>query len=400
MKIAFIVGVFPTLSETFILNQITGLIDLGHDIEIFTYRCNFNEEIHPDIFKYNLKNKVYDFNIPSKRIIRIIKAGYLIITNFSRSPVKIIKSLNIFKYGKAALSLNLFYVVISFLDKNYDIIYCHFGSIGNLAVCLKQIGIKGKIVTMFHGADIRLGIIKGKNYYKKLFEFSDCILAISKYNYKNLIRFGANPKKIIFHPVGIDTNKFNNYSSRKPKKIVILTVARLVEEKGLSYGLKSIKLLLDKNPRLRIKYKIIGDGPLEKCLKQIVKDLNLNNVVNFLGAGDQKSVIRQMEMSSIFLLPSIAEALPVVLMEAQAMRLPVITTDVGGISEVIINNKSGFIVPARDIKAMAEKLKYLIDHQKIWSQMGECGRKFVEERYDINKLNLRLISIFQNVLGN
>lgn len=402
MKIAFIVGEFPSLSETFILNQITGLLDLGHDVGIFAQKGNFNGKIHSDVLNYNLKNRVHYFNIPSQRIIRILKAIFLIITNFHRNPIKIIRALNIVKYEKYALSLNLLYATISFLNKDFDIIYCHFGPIGNLGVCLKQIGFKGKMVTMFHGADIRLGIIKGKNYYKKLFEVGDCFLAISEYNYKNLVRFGANPKKIILHPVGIDIKKFKNELNnivKENKELKILTVARLVKEKGIIYGIKSIKLLLERNPRLNIKYRIIGDGPLKKNLEEIVKDFNLNDVVDFLGAIEQKDVIKEMEKSNIFLLPSIAEALPVVLMEAQAMKLPVITTKVGGIPEVVSDKKSGYLVPAGNVKEMSRKVEYLVEHPEIWSKMGSCGRKLVEEHYDINKLNSRLIKIFQNLIA-
>lgn len=398
MKIAFLVGEFPTISETFILNQITGLIDLGHDVEIFANEGNFNGKKHADVLSYNLRNRVHYFNVPAQRIKRIVKATSLIITNFHKSPTKILKSLNIFKYGKQALSLNLLYAVINFLDKDFDIIYCHFGPIGNLGVCLKQIGIKGKVVTMFHGADIRLGIEKGGSYYKKLFEDGDCFLAISRYNYKNLVRFGADPKKIISHPVGIDTNIFASSPTKELKETIILTVARLVEDKGLNYGLKAIKLLKEKNPGLKFKYRIVGDGPLKNSLKEIVKYLSLNNIVDFLGALEQKKVTKEMKKSHIFFLPSIAEALPVVLMEAQSMRLPVVATQIGGIPEAIVDNKSGYLVPARDIKTMAEKMEYLIKNRRVRIEFGEYGRKFVKEHFNITRLNLRLTNIFRNLL--
>lgn len=401
MKIAFIVAEFPTLSETFILNQITGLIDLGHDVEIFAQKGNFNGKIHPDVLNYNLRNRVHYFNVPPHRIKRMIKAIFLIIANFYRSPIKILKSLNIFRYGKQALSLNLLYATISFLNKDFDIIYCHFGSIGNMGTCLKQMGFGDRLVTMFYGADIRFGIIKGGSYYRKLFEVGDCFLAISEYNYKNLVRFGADPKKIILHPVGIDIEKFDNRSynvARKQKKVIILTVARIVVEKGLSYGIEAIKLLLEKKPRLDIEYRIIGDGPLKKKLEKMVKDFKLNDVVIFLGSAEQKDIIKEMKKSKIFLLPSIAEALPVVLMEAQAMKLPVIATKVGGIPEVVVDGKSGFLVPERDIKAMAEKIEYLVKNKKIWRKMGKYGRRFVKKHYNIDKLNKNLINIFKNLL--
>lgn len=400
MKIAFIVGEFPTLSETFILNQITGLIDLGHDVQIFVQKGNFNGKTHPDVLIYNLKKRTHYFNIPSNRVIRIIKAIYLIITNFYKSPSKILESLNIFKYGTNALSLNLLYITLSFLDKNFDIIFCHFGPIGNIGACLKQIGITGKLITIFHGDDIRLGIIKGKNYYKKLFEVGDCFLAISKYNYKNLIHFGADSKKIIFHSVGIDVKKFSKQllnPIKKGSKIRIITVARLVEEKGLEYGIKAIRVLLNNNPKINLEYGIIGEGPLEIPLKKLVRKLVLTNIIHFLGPMTQEEIIKEMEKSNIFLLPSIAEALPVVLMEAQAMKLPVITTNVGGIPEVIVDGKSGFLVPANDIKTMAKKIEYLIKNPEIRFKMGRYGQRY-SKKFNIYNLNKKLINIFCNLL--
>lgn len=399
MKIAFIVGEFPSLSETFILNQITGLIDLEHDVEIFAQGGNFSGKLHKDVTLYNLQNITHYFNIPSSRIIRIIKASYLIITNFHRSPSKILESLNIFKYGKYALSLNLLYMTLSFLDENFDIIFCHFGPIGNIGACLKQIGVRGKLVTMFHGADIRLGIIKGKNYYKKLFEVGDCFLAISEYNYRNLVHFGANPEKIIYHSVGIDVKKFSRQQPAFVKNnstIKIITVARLIEEKGLEYGIQVIKKLQKNNPEINLEYLIIGEGPLEVSLKE----LGLNKIIYFLGSMAQEQVIQEMKKAQIFFLPSIAEALPVVLMEAQVVGLPIVATKIGGISEVIVDGKSGFLVPAKDIKAMVEKMEFLIKNHKIRLEMGIYGRKFVEEHYDINKLNSRLVKIFQNLITN
>src|SRR3972149_7758407 len=403
MKVAFIVSGFPILSQTFILNQITGLLDLGHDVQIFA-RINPNEpKIHPDVDKYHLIERThYMPQIPKNLIKRRLKAIYLIITNFHKSPLKILKSLNIPKYRKDTLSL--IYTLIPFLDKKCDIIQCHFGPCGNLGSYLIQMGAQGKLVTMFHGYDVRLGIKKGENIYSQLFKVGDCFLAISDYNYKNLVRFGVNPEKIILHTVGIDVNKFSyRYQSTADKStntIKIITVARLVEEKGLKYGIQAISKLLKRNPELNLEYHIVGEGELEGDLRKLVKELSLEEVVCFIEPMDQEEIIGKMQQAHIFILPSIAEALPVVLMEAQAVGLPVVATSVGGVSQVIIDGKSGFLVPERDVDALAEKIEYLIEHPELWPEMGRCGRKFIEERYDIQKLNQRLVKIYKALLTN
>ena len=87
MKIAFIVGGFPTLSETFILNQITGLLDLGYDVEIFAQTNPKEKKVHSDIERYHLMERVHYFIMPSNKIKRILKAIYLIIKNLDRKSV-------------------------------------------------------------------------------------------------------------------------------------------------------------------------------------------------------------------------------------------------------------------------------------------------------------------------
>ena len=84
MKIAFIVSGFPTLSETFIINQITGLIDLGHDVEIFAEYNPNDKKIHPDVYKFKLMDRVHYFNIPRNKIFRLLKAIYLFVFNFHK----------------------------------------------------------------------------------------------------------------------------------------------------------------------------------------------------------------------------------------------------------------------------------------------------------------------------
>lgn len=87
------------------------------------------------------------------------------------------------------------------------------------------------------------------------------------------------------------------------------------------------------------------------------------------------------------------------LQEAQAMGLPVLSTLHNGIPDGVLDGESGFLVPERDENALAEKLSYLVENPSVWSDMGRAGRAHVEKNYDINKLNDRLIEIYQQVLN-
>ena len=405
MKIAFIVGGFPTLSETFILNQITGLLDMGYDVEIFAQFNPQERKVHADIEKYQLMRRVHYFNIPHNKIKRILKAIFLIIKNFHKAPLKILKSLNVFRYGKTALSLRLLYTLIPFLDKKFDIIHCHFGPNGIIGAYLKEIGISGKLITTFHGYDMSTFIVNnGNNVYEKLFLNGNLFLPISDYWKRKLIRLGCDEKKIIVHRMGIDLKKFK-FSERikQPgEPIKILTIGRLVEKKGHEYAIRAIAKVVKKYRN--IEYLIAGDGPLRNKLEGLVQELGIEKHVKFLGAIEQNEVLKLYQQAHIFVLPSITasngdqEGIPVVLMEAQATGLPVISTYHTGIPEVIVEGKSGFLVPEKDVDALAERLEYLIEHPEIWPEMGRYGRKFVEEKYDIKKLNQKLVEIYQKLI--
>lgn len=404
MKIAFIVDEFPNLSETFILNQITGLIDLGHEVEIFSGARPEEGIQHPEIKEYNLTEHTFYHNeAPPNIFPRIVKALFLGVCYIFIHPVSVIRSLNIFKYGRDALSLYLFYKVILFMKEGrFDIIQCHFGPNGNLGATLKEIGIQGKIVTMFHGYDIRRGIKLGAHIYDKLFRLGDCFLAISEYTAKCLYEFGVDRKKIIHHSVGIDPDKFSLKTktplSDPSEPAIILTVARLKEEKGLPYAIKAIKELKQRNPQSHIEYQIVGDGFLRDTLNSMAKSLKMEKYVKFFGAQSHRTIIDLLEKAHIFLLPSNVEVLPVVLMEAQASGLPVVATSVGAVSEIVDNGKSGFLVPRKDVGKMVEKLEYLIENPKIGAAMGKEGREKIESLFDIKKLNRRLVEIYKSII--
>jgi colanic acid/amylovoran biosynthesis glycosyltransferase len=216
----------------------------------------------------------------------------------------------------------------------------------------------------------------------------------------------VNEEKIYVHRMGIDLEKFQFQERmlQPGEPLKILTVGRLNEKKGHEYAIKGVAKLIKKKKNLI--YTIAGDGPLGDKLANLVLDLGIDGNVKFLGPVDQKEVLKLYRESHIFLLTSVTakngdqEGIPVVLMEAQAMGLPIISTYHSGIPELVENGKSGFLVPEKDSIKLAEKLIYLAEKPELWSGMGTYGRKIVEEKYDIKKLNRKLVDIFHTVLKN
>jgi colanic acid/amylovoran biosynthesis glycosyltransferase len=405
MNIAFVVEQFPALSETFILNQVTGLVDLGHDVQVFACTDPADGQAHPDVGKYDLAKRTHYFSAPSSKAMRLVQALSIVVQSRNVPAGKAVRSLNVFKYGREAVSLRLFYALAAVLRSScpFDILHCHFGPNGNLGARLRRLGIGRKLVTTFHGYDTRLGIEKGSYIYRDVLEVGDCFLAPTNYNYDSLLQFGAPPRKVVRHPNGIDVHQFRYRKPREPQgkgETRLISVARLSEEKGIHFAVRAVRHLLDRRPELALRYDIVGGGHAAARLLELVTDLGLEAVVHFLGPGTQEQVIESLARSDVFVLPSIEESFGVALLEAQAVGLPVIATRVGGTWEAIAEGRSGYLVPPCDPSALAECIQFLADHPGSWTEMGACGRSFVEQNYDVKILNQRLEEIYQRLLSN
>jgi colanic acid/amylovoran biosynthesis glycosyltransferase len=408
MKIAFIVDRFPAITETFILNQITGLMKRGHQVDIYAHYLDHTELLHSDIEKYNLLKDVrYTGEIPDNYIVRIFIALNWIVRNFHKNPMAILQTLNLVKYGRLAASLRFLYFAMRFIDTpKYDIIHCQFGMHGIEGMKLREAGIiQGKLITSFRGYDISWYLQRfGKDVYRKLFLQGDFFLTNCNYFRNRVIQLGCNPTKIIVHGSGVDTQRFRFKPRHRDnnEKIQLITVGRLIEKKGIEYAIKAAYQISEKHPNLE--YLIIGDGEQREYLQNLINQLKISDKVQLLGWQTQQEVIQHLDKSHIFIAPSVTAAdgnqdAPVnTLKEAMLMGLPVIGTNHGGIPELIQDGVSGFIVPERNESAIAHSLEYLISHPETWLNMGKAGCKFVKNNYDTEKLNDELVEIYQQQL--
>jgi colanic acid/amylovoran biosynthesis glycosyltransferase len=410
MKVAFIVNQFPAVSETFVLRQITGLIDRGHEVDIYAGSPGQDTIRHRDVEKYGLLSRTYYLDAcacSEPALVRLLKRIGLIFTNFHKDPSAVLRALNVAKFGKGALLLQVLCQIAPFLGKGpYDIVHCQFGDLGELGLLLKDTGIlHGKIITSFRGYDISLFVKShGDNIYDDLFKRGDLFLCVSRYIKKKLVSLGCDERKIVVHRSGVDTKKPPLLpKAAKRDKLRILTVARLAEKKGVEYGVRAVAKVLQRHPR--VEYKIAGDGPLRERLQSLIEELKAGGNIELLGWKSQDEIVKLLQDSDILLAPSVTtnegdeEGIPGVIMEACASGLPVVSTYHSGIPEVVRDGESGFLVAERDAEGLADKLNDLIERPDLRTLMGSRGREFVKEHYNIDRLSDRLVSLYRELLN-
>lgn len=407
MKIAFIVDQFPVLSEKFILDQITGLIDLGHNVSIFAASNPEQGIEHKEFDQYNLASATH--YIPAmlgSRFARLGKTLLIISKILFRHPAYIMNLLFNIKKFKNPVSSKMLYYLETFSDNQFDVIKCHFGPAGIIGVFLKLCGVEGKVVTAFHGYDVTTFVEHwGTDVYKTLFKYGDSFTYNSEATKQKLLSLGCPAVKMTKIPMGIniDSITFKHRSIDGSGTIRILSVGRLVEMKGREYAIKAVASIIHDHPY--VVYDIIGDGELRKSLEELIIELNVNGNIKLWGWVTTEELGSFYESAHIFLHPSIVssdgntEGQGVVLLEAQAAGIPVIATMHGAFPETVPDGESGFLVPEKDINALVEKISYVLNNPELMKTMGRKGRDHASG-YDIKVLNKKLEGLFLSLIGN
>ena len=412
LRVAFIVHEFPVLSETFVINQATGLLDRGCEVDIYATQLGSTEKMHPDVHRYGLLQRVRLLpSVSPNYALRLVEAMELILKQGYRYPRRILLSLNPFKRGQRAVSLWSLFTTLPALDwPPYDIIHCQFGNLGFQGLLLKDFNPSAKLVVMFRGFDISEQLKrKGDRLYKSLFSQADFFLTNCEFFRQRLLKLGCDPDRVKVHYSGLDCAKFplrvcpDLVTAGAPVKAIrIAATGRLVEKKGFEYSIRAMAQVVERYPN--VTYDIIGDGPLRAELSALIESLGLQSSVHLLGWRDEAEIIEVLTRSHLFVAPSVTSAdgnqdAPInVLKEAMALGLPVVSTYHGGIPELVEHGISGLLVPERDVDAIAQALFTLIEQPERWAAMGRAGRAYVETHYGLSALNDRLVDIYWGLI--
>lgn len=382
MKICFVVGEFPALSHTFVIDQVEAMARLGHDVSVVCDRIGDDTRI--------------DFTTEPVRSLmtrtrRWWQAPPALRANLHRLPERL--------RDKLSTAADMYW---NRAVNDCDVIVAHFGGNGlRLARAKKRGRLAPPIVTIFHGNDVGVHHHSGTlGIYAPLFSHGARHLTVNGVFRKMLIEAGARQDDVVVQHMGVDCDDIAyHWRPWNDGPLEIVSVCRLVEKKGIEYALRAVARLEHDRPGLDWRYSIIGDGPLTDGLKALAAELGLGARVRFLGALPHARVKAELARSHVFLLPSVTardgdvEGIPVALMEAAASGLIVVSTRHSGIPELIEDREEGLLSDEKDVAGLARDLAWIVGNHKACRPMTLAARAHVEADFDKETLNRRFCDL-------
>ena len=396
-KIVMVVGTFPSVSETFIVNKFVGLLEQGVDVHIV---CSSFERTH--LINYP-KLQPYLHHVHSTWPQKTISAMILIPVLFFISLFgAFARTVEFFKAGLSIQNLKRFYQDAVIILLKPDILHFEFGAMAIGREYLKEL-LKCKVIVSFRGYDLNFSGLEDPQYYHEVWKYADAIHCLGEDLWKRAQERGCpvdKPHYLI--PPAIDVEFFKptiegaTHQEERQAPIRILSIGRLEWKKGYEFALQAIKILKDQG--MNIQYEIIGDGNYLEAIAFCRHQCGLEAEVDFLGKKSPTEIKNEMEHAHILIHPAISEGFCNAVLESQAMELPVVVSDAGGLPENVVNGVTGFVVPRRDPKAMADKIRFLAENRELRARMGRVGRERVMEKFQIDRQINCFKEMYQEVI--
>lgn len=276
----------------------------------------------------------------------------------------------------------------------------HSAAVGSVAASLAKVPFR--IITR------RVDFPLKKNYFsrRKYMKNVDAIIAISEGVKKVLVEGGVDPENVEVISSGIDFSSFEEDSVALTSKdylhrefslavddYLVGIVAHLADHKGHQYLIQATKILKQQAPK--IKTIIVGEGPLSMELDRQAKELDVEDIIFFLGF--RKDIPKILSSLDLFVLSSHLEGMGSSILDAMASRLPVVATKVGGIPEVVIHGETGLLVPPRNPSALARAILMLYSNKTLASRLGQKGYELVHRKFSAEAMADKVIRLYEKI---
>ncbi|MEB3358505.1 MAG: glycosyltransferase [Synechococcales bacterium] len=386
MRIAYLTGTYPRATDTFIQREVATLRENGMEVETFSVRPP--GEHHIVGVEQQMERDRTTYLLPPRFWPLLIAHLSLLVS----APGRYLRGLRLAwatrQAGLRGTLYQLFYFAEAGLlahelrSRQVQHLHNHIAdSSCTVAMLAAELGGQTFSFTL-HGPYIFFEVHRWRLDEKiERALFVACISHYCRSQAMLLVPMTHWAKLAIVH-CGVDPALFQLVNHRAGQQR-LLYVGRLAAAKGLPVLLESLARLAPRFPELRLT--VVGDGGDRPALEQLAQQLHLTDMVDFVGYQSQTTVRQYLQHTDVFVLPSFAEGVPVSLMEAMAAGVPVVTTQIAGISELVTDGVSGYLVPPGDGEALTERIERLIQDPELRSQFGQAGRAMVEQAFNIHQ---------------
>ena len=402
LRVAYILHRFPYLTETFIMREVYWLRQQGVDVEIYSLLSPQHAVVHEqaeELLEVTHYSPFMSWEIVVAQLfflfrspLRYLKAFYNLLRQTIREPRVLIRSLVLFP--KSVLYARLIQA------KQFDHIHSHFVWIDGIAAGV----VSDLIGTTFSIHPHAFGLFsRHQKSVKRELEHATQIVTISNFHRKyinDLCPQLKNQVEVVY--CALETDRLQPLDRGfKAGPFKILSVGRMIEKKGFEYLIESCQQLRQKG--FEINCTIVGGGTLKNQLNSLIQQRGLEDCVFLAGSMSQKQVLEHYRQADVFALPCVVasdgdrDGIPVVLMEAMAFEIPVVTTPITGIPDLVQDQHNGLMVKERDTQSLTTAIETLIGDEALRERLGRNGRQTILATFDIRKNTAKLASIFKRV---
>lgn len=393
--IAYITGCYPRATDTFIQREVIGLRGLGWEVKTFSVRQSDASHDVSDFIRAEKLATHYLLPLPWFRLL-VMNMRFLF-----RQPRRYMRTLALAQRTRRPGLKGWLYNMAYFQEavalahalrlQGIQHLHNHLGDAsGTVTMLAAELAIVGYSITV-HGPHLFFDPLHWALPEK--LRHSRFVVCISHYCQSQLMLFTRPDdwSRLAIVHCGVASDQYAVQAARRAASR-LLYVGRLAAEKGLLILLDSLQQL--RNMQVPVQLTLVGDGEDRNLLQGRVAQLGLSDVVQFAGFANEAGVREHLRDADVFVLPSFAEGVPVSLMEAMACGVPVVSTYVGGINELVVPDETGLLVPASDALSLARALAQLLMNRKLREKLARNGRAHVEKHYHLGRQVQQLSDLF------
>lgn len=400
--IGYVLKRFPKLSETFILNEILELERQGLNLHIFSLRPPQDSVHHPAVQQVKAPVTYVPSLLPDadeQQEDAALEAHQA----FERENPERLESAMEF-YTRCPEDkdpnelLQACYLARDIQRLGIEHVHVHFANVPTATVELVQKLCNVSYSMTAHAKDIYL---TPPDVLDRRMTAADFVLTCTDFNRRHLSQISKSTTPIHLSYHGIDLTQFTLesvestiaqagvYFQNPHRTVRLLSVGRFCEKKGFYYLLNACCFL--KAKKLPFTCTLVGYGPMQEQLEQLIDDYQLADVVTLAGKLTHDQVIEQYRRADIMVLPCVVttdgdrDGIPNVLLEAMAMGLPVVSTNISGIGELIQSGRNGLLVPQRNVEDLAIALERLIHDPSLRKRLGNAGQRTVHQQFTLEQ---------------